>query len=271
MDIFDINNIIVKKIKKILLFCFLLFLSACLTNKNGIEEIIENVFEDNYINVFETDGNGSIISYNGNETTLIIPAIINGEKIITIGERAFREKGLTEVTIPDTVTHIYNSAFYRNKLTSINLPNNIVYIGNFAFAENNLTGIIIPDSVIALGVGVFNENRLAYVILSENIVAIGSGAFRSNQLTEIAIPDSVYFIGNGAFAFNQLTSLNTNKVATIGRFAFTGNTLVEITINLGVALPDDESSFPQGFDDFYRSNSKRRGTYIFVNSEWRMQ
>lgn len=51
-----------------------------------------------------------------------------------IGTKAFKDANATEVTLPDSVTHIYNYAFYGcDKITSITLGSNIEYIGAYAF------------------------------------------------------------------------------------------------------------------------------------------
>lgn len=51
-----------------------------------------------------------------------------------IGTEAFKNANATEVTLPDSVTHIYNYAFDNcRKITSITLGSNVEYVGAFAF------------------------------------------------------------------------------------------------------------------------------------------
>ena len=65
--------------------------------------------------------------------------------------------GLTEYTIPDSVTSIGSSAFYDcTSLTSITIPDSVTSIGGRAFYScTSLTSITIPDSVTSIGVQTF--------------------------------------------------------------------------------------------------------------------
>ena len=77
---------------------------------------------------FSWDGD-TITGYNGSSTKVVIPG-----RAKKIGYRAFSEKNVVSVEIPDSVTEI----------------------GNFAFAEcTSLTSIVIPKNVSKVGVGVF--------------------------------------------------------------------------------------------------------------------
>jgi hypothetical protein len=52
-----------------------------------------------------------------------------------------------DITIPNTVTAIEQSAFSNNQLTSVIIPGSVTMIGEFAFAENQLTSITIGANV----------------------------------------------------------------------------------------------------------------------------
>ena len=119
-----------------------------------------------------------------------IPAQINGLPVTAIANGpltngVFANKGLTGVTIPNSVTSIGNYAFYNNNLTGVTIPNSVTHIGDYAFDTNQLTSITIPNSV----------------------TIIGEEAFFGNQLTSVTIPASVTSIGDYVFGFNQLTSV----------------------------------------------------------------
>ena len=59
----------------------------------------------------------------------------------SIGDSAFSFCGLTEITIPDSVTSIGDNAFYNcSGLTEITIPDNVTSIGDYAFYDcTNLT------------------------------------------------------------------------------------------------------------------------------------
>ena len=102
-------------------------------------------------------------------------------------------KGLTSVTIPDSVTSIgYEAFFYCTGLTSVTIPDSVTSIGYEAFFYcTGLTSVTIPDSV----------------------TSIGSSAFSGcTGLTSVTIPDRVTSIGNSVFSYcTGLTSITVAK------------------------------------------------------------
>ena len=93
---------------------------------------------------------------------------------------SFAPAGVTEYTIPNSVTSIGYQAFYDcDSLTSVTIPDSVTEIGSDAFRYcSSLTSVTIPDSV----------------------TEIGSDAFRyCSSLTSVTIPDSVTEIGWYAF------------------------------------------------------------------------
>ena len=72
-------------------------------------------------------------------TDLAIPSNVDGFIVTSIGDKAFRDNGLTSVIIPDGVTSIGEQAFRDNQLTSVTIPDGVTSIGDLAFSENKLT------------------------------------------------------------------------------------------------------------------------------------
>ncbi len=146
-------------------------------------------------------------------------------EVKTIGDQAFRNRGLTSVKIPDSVTTIEGSSD-----------------GSFgAFSNNQLTSVEIPDSVEEIGVYAFSSNQLTDVKLGKNVKRIGADSFGNNKLKSIKIPDSVEFLSG--FNDNQLTSVEIpNGVKKIWWNAFSHNQLKSITIPSSV-------EFVSGFND----------------------
>jgi hypothetical protein len=72
---------------------------------------------------------------------LLIPDIINGFSVTSIGPEAFSDQQLTSVTIPDSVISISSYAFSNNQLTSVTIPDSVTNIGFSAFIDNYLTNV----------------------------------------------------------------------------------------------------------------------------------
>ncbi len=168
----------------------------------------------------------TITGYTGKAKKVIIPDMINGTEVISIGNKAFWEctsltgvtipegvtsigdrafedcTSLTSVTIPEGVTSIGNDAFSLcGNLTSISLPKSLTSIGSYGFSGTDLTSITIPENVRSIGCEAFFLcDKLKKVVLPEGITRISSKTFAMcSNLTSITIPDSVTSIGNGVF------------------------------------------------------------------------
>ena len=88
----------------------------------------------------------------------------------------------TEITIPNTVTTIGESAFINWKGTSITIPENVTTIGTGAFQFSTLlTSIEVPSSVTSIGIAAFyNCLKLNTITLNSNPY-IGVDAFVQQQ------------------------------------------------------------------------------------------
>ncbi|NFB18517.1 cell wall-binding repeat-containing protein [Clostridium botulinum] len=173
--------------------------------------------------------NGRITKYIGNETDIVIPEAIKGEKVTAIEDSAFKNKNLTSVKIPKTVESIGMQAFAKNSLTSIELPESLKYMGNIAFMGNKLTSVRIPKNLTIIPTGAFSKNEISSVVISEGVIEIALSAFAENKLESVVIPSTVEFIRNKAFSGNQLKVVNIpSNVKDIGKDAFANNKNIKL-------------------------------------------
>ena len=82
--------------------------------------------------------------------------------VVSIGAFAFSGTGLTNITLPDTLTMIGDNAFYQSALTEIALPPHVTSVGQEAFAAcAALCEVQIPSTVRGLCSDMFAETPFA--------------------------------------------------------------------------------------------------------------
>ena len=80
------------------------------------------------------DGQITITGYNGRESNIIIPSVIDGLTVTRIGENAFKGSAIRSLVIPTTVTDIDWFAFSDCvSLQSITIPSSVKSIGYESF------------------------------------------------------------------------------------------------------------------------------------------
>jgi len=179
--------------------------------------------------------------------------------VTDLGDFAFANSSLTNITIPNSVTSIGWGTFRGcSGLTSITIPNSVTSIGDFAFEDcSGLTSIEIPSGVTSIGWGTFTDcfgltsctipnavtsidveafsgcTSLSTINIPNSVTTIGQSAFSGAGLRSITIPNSVTSIDNGVFSnCTSLTSINIpNSVTSIDFYAFKGcASLTSVTI-----------------------------------------
>ncbi len=100
------------------------------------------------------------LSYISSLQTVIFPSTLE-----EIGERAFAECGLQDVSFPDGLSIIGGYAFYCGIANEeLEIPDSVTTIGEHAFDGCQITRLTIPDSVESFGKGCFSDNYvLEYV------------------------------------------------------------------------------------------------------------
>ena len=102
---------------------------------------------------------------------------------------------------------------------------------------------------------------------------------------EVIIPPKIQdlpvtLIANLAFAQKNITSITIpNSVTNIGFQAFFENKLTEITIPANVKITeaiinlhgDENYTFPFNFNNYYKNQGHKSGTYTYINDRWRIK
>lgn len=179
--------------------------------------------------VLNSDGTGYRVDKMGNcfDKEIWIPEKYCGIPVTTIGD-AFKNRTITSITIPSSVTSIWGSAFSGCEcLTSITIPDGVTSIKGYTFEGcTKLTTITIPDSVTSIEGHAFYEcENLRSITIPDGVTFIGPATFYAcRNLTSITIPDGVTGIGYEAFyCCSNLTCITIpDSVTSFGHHAFDG-------------------------------------------------
>lgn len=169
---------------------------------------------------------------------LLIPEKIEGLPVTTIGNSAFRGKGLTSVSLPNTIKNIESWGFLQNNLKKIKIPEGVETITDASFMDNQLEEVIIPTSVKNIEIRAFNNNKLpddsAFIyqrnadgtINYKNVASYG-GARRDN----VIVPTGVEVIERFSMYSNDITSVVLPQgLLRINSWSFWRNSLADLTI-----------------------------------------
>ena len=174
---------------------------------------------------------------------LEIPSTLGGKPVTSIGTGVFDGcRGLTSVSIPDSVTDVSPLAFYgcnRLKLFKVGCHNSsykavsgllLTRDGKTLVAvPPGLKGcVVIPDGVVTIGELAFCTCRgLADIIIPNGVKIVDEYAFAGcTRLTSMTIPNGVVRIGDRAFQHctNLKSVVMPNSVKKIGEDVFHGCT-----------------------------------------------
>jgi hypothetical protein len=169
-----------------------------------------------------TTNNGAITitGYTGTGGAVVIPSVINGYPVNSLGIFAFSPAPggpiITSVVMPDSVTNIGRDAFYDcGGLTNIVISTNVTLLDNEVFCFTGLTSFTFPNGITNIGISAF-----------DNCIS----------LTNVVIPSGVQYIGD--YAFNDCYSMNSvtipDSVTTLGDWAFSGCNMTNLTIGHGI-------------------------------------
>ncbi len=163
---------------------------------------------------FELNGDGGLIvtEYCGEETELVIPSEVEGQKVVWIGESLFSgNTSIESVTIPDTVVRIGASAFFDSSIKKVVMPDSVTSIGDAAFEYCRVSDLELSDNLKIIGKEAFRYcGKLEAVYLSDTVEQIGHRAFEGcARLSNITVSEgnTVYASEEGVLFNKEMTEL----------------------------------------------------------------
>ncbi len=197
--------------------------------------------------------NGVLLAYRGVYRRLTVPDVIDGQTVTAIGEKVFAEHPyLQEITLPDTVTHIGNSAFADcESLISIT-ADGVTSLGDAAFSGCiALKSLSFAEQLTAIGAYAFADCAALQNIRLDAVAAVSDHAFADcTALQTVYVPSATTF-GDSAFdgctalvsvrcAWSNVTSLGDRAFADCALFA--GSLGLSSLVALGEAVFDGAAS-----------------------------
>lgn len=239
------------------------------------------------------------------KTDIIVPETIEVEgveyKVERIAPFCFSGlKYIVKVSLPETITHIYQSAFSESSLYSINLPKNLLHLSEAVFYECiNLIELSIPAGIKEIPRGLCNRCfSLEKVVLPEGLKKISRESFlEANQLRSINFPISIEEIGEASFyntkvgyielgynikniddlAFAYCNELRTliiqNEFVKLGDRIIDGNENMQIFIegndesNSSIILMKQSKKKNKVFNEIYKVSEIEGVKYLITHSE----
>jgi len=196
-----------------------------------------------------------------------LSSVTLGDGVESIGNDAFRNCPIEEISISGSVKSIGNSAFYKCPIEEISIPGSVKSIGENAFQDcGSLASVTICDGVESIGNYAFYHCPIEEIILPGSLRTLGESAFEGcSSLGSITIPASlreiiwytfygcsslhdVYYAGTG-HEWNNMTigarndPLN-NATKHFSDIGFTTHSLAlsgEIGVVFNVTVPSDFS------------------------------
>ena len=153
----------------------------CIVLSRGNDPIREVFSRGDFDYTIRDDGRIEIVAYRGSDKNVVVPSVIEGKTVASIG----------------------NEVFLSSELRSVTLGSFVESIGAYAFGNSvHLYEVVFPDSLVSIGVGAFYGCEvLEEIDLPENLASISDYAFLGCEIVEsVTFPESLTEIGNKAFA-----------------------------------------------------------------------
>lgn len=189
----------------------------------------------------------TITKYTGNyNSTINVPAEINGKKVTTIGTRAFEKASGCRIYIPEGVTTIKENAFYCSQASQIHFPSTIEVVEDEAFFTQTVRTVVYGyrGNIIEKVASVDSDwNYCVFYAVDIPDPVFNGLSYKINEDDTISITG---YVGSETEIVIS-SEIEGRRVTDIGRYAFYDSELTKVTIETGI---ESISKYA-----FYRSTS----------------
>lgn len=142
--------------------------------------------------------------------------------ITKIGDEAFMNKSITEISYGTSITEIGNKAFKNTKLDSFKFNSTLNIIGDEAFKNTNIEEIFIPNNVTFGDYAFENNTNLTKIELETGIKYIinkngniTEGLFKNcgnNKEVTLKLPSTIQYIGKSTYENTYVKELDFGNI-----------------------------------------------------------
>lgn len=162
----------------------------------------------------------AIREYNGMAKIIRIPERFNSLPVKVIGKRAFKEKGIEQLVLPEGITDFDEECFSKNHIRELVIPS-AVTLGTGAFYKNPIEWLRLPAGLVSIGDFCFWGCQLEQVQFPDSLKRIGVWAFGETPIKEVVIGADVAFGSSDSISgipgFSEWYAQNGKKA---GRYVF---------------------------------------------------
>ncbi len=153
-----------------------------------------------------------VTEYKGDGKKVEIPEEVDGEKVVVIGEAAFKDSNIKSVVMPDTILTIDREAFYGcQKLKNVKMSAGVKTIewNSFTLCES-LKEIELPEGLLVIEDGAFYDTGICSFHIPKSLKSIMPGAIATQapNFSEITVDEENTFfvaVDNVLFTKNMKT------------------------------------------------------------------
>lgn len=124
---------------------------------------------------------------------------------------SFTGTNLGKLTIPGSIKNLGDYAFTDAGITELTLDEGVEKIGSHTFYKNYFSALKIPDSMLTIGYYAFTNVGLINLDLGNGVETLDGWSFRSNKLIDVYIPKSVKVLNIQAFVYNPIEKINISE------------------------------------------------------------